>query len=189
MAKAAQPHVMRNPYLVGAKAYLRPLEEADAAGCYEWISDPDVRRTLGMRARPNTEAQAREYIRSIDFRSEQGFAIVTREGGVYVGNTSLHEIDYVDRRAMLGIVIGRKDFWDKGIGTEAVALLCRHAFETLNLHKVCLNCDATNERALKVYARLGFKVEGRRREQHFYEGRYLDDVIMGMLRGELEAPR
>ena len=50
-----------------------------------------------------------------------------------------------------------------------------------------MKCDATNERALKVYARLGFKVEGRRREQNFYEGRYLDEVIMGMLRGELEA--
>ena len=56
-------HVMRNAYLIGAKVYLRPLEEADAPECYQWISDPEVRRTLAIRARPNTEAATLEYIR------------------------------------------------------------------------------------------------------------------------------
>lgn len=177
---------MRNPYLIGEKVYLRALEEADAAGCYEWVSDPEVRRTAGPgRFRPNTAAATLAFIRAIDGRSEQGFAIVVREDGTYIGNCGLHEINYVDRRAVLGILIGRKDWWEKGCGTEAVRLLSAHAFETLNLHKLCLTVYATNERAIGVYKKVGFKVEARRREQIFVEGAYVDEIVMGLLRGEL----
>src|SRR6266566_1339115 len=105
-------------------------------------------------------------------------------GGVHVGNCGLHEIDPVDRHATLGIVIGRKDQWGQGLGTETVTLLCRHAFATLNLHKVCLSCYATNERGLRLYARAGFTVEGRRREQVFIDGRWVDEILLGFVRGD-----
>jgi diamine N-acetyltransferase len=178
---------MRNPYLVGSRVSLRPLEETDAAACHPWLNDPEVRRTLAVRARPHTEASSREWIRALDPTRDQVFAIETREGGVYVGNTGLHEIDWVDRRATLGIVIGRKESWGQGFGTDAVRCLCRHAFETLGLHKVCLSCYATNERGLRLYARVGFRTEGRRREQIFIEGRWVDEVILGLLCPELTA--
>jgi RimJ/RimL family protein N-acetyltransferase len=180
-----EPHVMRNAYLVGARLYLRPIEDADAPHCYEWISDPEVRRHLAMRAHPNTEERTRAFVKRVDFEHEQVFAIVVRADGAYIGNCGLHAIDYVDRRATLGIVIGRKDCWNKGYGTEATALLCRHAFETLNLHRIELHCDATNERGLRAYAKVGFKPEGRLRDHSFVEGRYVDQIVMGMLRGEL----
>jgi len=178
---------MRNAYVIGEKVYLRPIEEADAADCYTWMNDPEVRRTLARRGGPNTEAISREWIRSLDLRHEHVFAIVTREADLYIGNCGLHDINYVDGHATLGIVIGQKEQWGRGFGTEAVRLLCRHAFDDLNLHKVCLACYATNERGIRSYARIGFTVEGRRREQVFIEGRWLDDVLMGLLRDELRA--
>src|SRR5437867_11906815 len=70
---------MRNPYLVGTKIYLRPLEEDDAAVCHPWLNDPEVWRTLTVRGRPNTEARSREYIRALDQTPDQVLAIVTRE--------------------------------------------------------------------------------------------------------------
>ena len=179
---------MRNTYLVGTKIYLRPLEEDDAAVCHPWLNDPEAWRTLAVRGRPNTEARSREYIRALDPTRDQVFAIVTREDEQYVGNCGLHAIDAVDRHATLGIVIGRKECWGRGFGTEALRLLCRHAFETLNLHKVCLASYALNERALRMYARVGFQVEGRRREQVFIEGRWVDEVVLGLLAGELRPP-
>ena len=175
---------MRNPCLVGTKVYLRPLEEADAAECHVWLNDPDVRRTLAVRGVPHTEASSRAWIRSLDPRRDQVFAIVTNEGGLYVGNCGLHDIDPVDRHATLGIVIGRTDRWGQGFGAETVRLLCRHAFDDLNLHKVCLSCYATNERGLRLYARAGFTVEGRRREQVFIDGRWVDEILLGLVRGE-----
>ncbi len=175
---------MRNPYLIGEKVYLRPLEEADAAECHAWLNDPEVRRTLALRATPMTEARSREWIRSLDPRRDQVFGIVAREGGVYVGNCGLHDIDPVDGHATLGIVIGRKDRWGQGLAAETVGLLCRHAFATLNLHKVCLSCYASNERGLRLYARAGFTPEGRRREQVFLDGRWVDEIVLGLLRDE-----
>jgi RimJ/RimL family protein N-acetyltransferase len=178
---------MRNPYLIGEKVYLRPLEEADAVECHTWLNDPDVRRTLNARLGPFSEAMSREWIRKLDFRTIIGFAIVTRDGDAYIGNCDLRDVNPVDRNAGLGIVIGRKTEWGRGFGTEAVALLCRYAFDGLNLHKVHLSCYATNERGLRLYARLGFVEEGRRREQMFVEGRWVDEVLFGLLRGELRA--
>jgi RimJ/RimL family protein N-acetyltransferase len=179
---------MRNAFLIGTKVYLRPLEEADAAECHAWLNDPDVRRTLAARAGPYTEAMSREWIRALDFRTTMGFAIVTRDAGAYVGNCDLRDINLIDRNAGLGIVIGRKAEWGKGFGTEAVALLCRYAFDALNLHKVCLSCYATNERGFRLYARVGFVDEGRRREQVFVDGCWVDEVVLGLLRDEFRAP-
>jgi RimJ/RimL family protein N-acetyltransferase len=187
MAAKPAPHAMRNAYLIGAKVYLRPLEEADAARSTDWLNDPEVRRGLGQsRLTPQTEEGIRDRARKRDFASHPAFAIVKRADGDHIGDCSLR-LDGVDRRASLGIMVGRKDLWSKGFGTEAAALLCRHGFENLNLHKICLTVYANNERAIRVYAKLGFKPEGRLREQAFIEGRYVDEIVMGLLRGELEA--
>src|SRR2546428_11572084 len=95
---------MRNPYLVGAKVYLRPLEEDDAAVCHTWFNDPEVWRTPAGRGRPNTEARPRAYIRGLDPTREQGFAIMTREDGQDVGNAGPHASDPIHRHAPLRIV-------------------------------------------------------------------------------------
>lgn len=179
---------MRNPYLIGAGIYLRPIEEDDAALCYEWFSDPEVRRTLALRARPNTEAASRDFIRSLDPARDQIFAIVTRAGDEYIGNAGLSQIDPVNRHAELGIAIGSKPHWRHGYGTQTVALLCRHAFDTLNLNRVHLAAYALNERAIRVYERVGFRVEGRLRQHAYIEGQYYDQVTMGLLREELRDP-
>ena len=176
---------MENPFLVGTKVYLRPLVEADAVVCWHWVNDPNVRRTLALRDGPNTEDLTRAWIRSLDFRRAMEFAVVTRDDDRHVGNCGLTGVSHVDRHAMLGIVIGRKDHWGRGLGTEAVRLVCRYAFEGLNLHKVCLSCYAINDRGLRLYARVGFKVEGRRREQVFIDGSWVDELVLGLLRDEL----
>src|SRR2546428_12116577 len=176
---------MRKPCPVGPKVHPGRVEEDGAAGRPAWLNDPEVWRPLAVRGRPNTEARSREYICALDPTRDQVFAIVTREDEQYVGNCGLHAIASVDRRATLGIVIGRKECWGRGFGTEAVRLLCGHAFETLNLHKICLASYATNERGLRMYAGVGFRVEGRRREQVFIEGRWVDEVVLGLLAADL----
>jgi RimJ/RimL family protein N-acetyltransferase len=178
---------MRNPFLIGEKVYLRAIEEADAATCYEWISDPEVRRHLARRSIPNNEAQTRAFIAKVDWRSDQVFAIVSRADGLHVGNCGLHAISAVDRRATLGIVIGRQDAQNKGFGTEAVRLLCQHAFAGLNLHRVELSVYASNPRGQKVYERCGFRVEGRLRENAWVDGRWVDEIRMGLLESEMRG--
>jgi len=176
---------VRNAYLIGEKVYLRPLEESDVPGFYGFLADPDVRRTLVIRATVVTESSSREYVRGAAARRDQLFAIVTRDDDVHIGNAGIHDIDAVNQRAELGLVIGRKEVWGRGYGTEAARLVCRHGFATLNLHRISLSCYAINERGLALYRRVGFREEGRRREHVFIEGRWVDEVVMGLLRGEL----
>src|SRR5262249_39841857 len=127
---------MRNPYLIGEKVYLRAIEEADTEVCYPWVSDPEVRVHLACRARPNTAKDTLEWIRGADGRTRQMFAIVARAAGEYIGNCDLMHLNWTDRHAELGILIGRKDFWGKGYGREATRLLCDHGFKALNLHRI-----------------------------------------------------
>ncbi|HEY7357566.1 MAG TPA: GNAT family protein, partial [Ktedonobacterales bacterium] len=72
---------------------------------------------------------------------------------------------------------------------EAVRLLLDYAFRLRNLHKVWLRVVSTNERAIRAYRACGFVEEGRLREQTWGDGRYVDDVYMGILRTEWEQAR
>lgn len=179
---------MRNPFLIGERVYLRPIEEADAERCYPWISDPEVRLLIGQTAVPNTAKDSVEYIRGADGRRRQMFAMVTRQGDEHVGNCELMGIDLIHRRAEVGIVIGPPEHRGKGLGREAVRLLCDHAFGALNLHKVYLRVFESNERAIRSYRALGFREEGRLREHAFLGGRYVDVLFMGLLRAEWACP-
>ena len=65
-------------------------------------------------------------------------------------------------------------------------MLCRYAFDEMNLHKIRLDVYATNPGAEKTYKHVGFRREGVLREEAFRQGRYLDVIRMGLLRGELQ---
>lgn len=175
---------MRNAFLAGERVYLRAIEEADADVCYEWISDPEVRLRLGRGHRPNTVKTSRDFIAGVDWASRQMFAILTHPDEAYVGNIELFDIHPVHRTAEIGIVIGRAEHRGKGIGREAMRLLIGHAFRSLNLHKVYLRVHETNERGIKTYGALGFRQEGCARQQLFVDGRYIDELRMGLLASE-----
>ena len=71
-----------------------------------------------------------------------------------------------------------------GYGTEAARLMLRLAFERIGLHRVGLSVFAFNERAIRSYQKAGFRVEGRLREAIARDGRYWDEIQMGVLRDE-----
>lgn len=171
--------------LRGERVLLRPLGEGDLRRCVKWFSDPQVTRFLGRDpgiTLAEEERWFREYERK---RDEQIFAIEV--DGQHVGNVGLHRIDTRHRRADLGIVIGEADRWSRGYGTDALRAVLRYAFQGLALHKVSLDVLASNERAIRVYERLGFVREGVRREDVFKEGRFVDVVRMGILSREFDA--
>ena len=76
-----------------------------------------------------------------------------------------------------------------GVGSEAVQLALSYAFEYLSLHRVSLKVFAFNERALHVYKKCGFVVEGIERDAVFFDGRYESDVLMSILRHEFDDIR
>src|SRR5262249_43248535 len=125
------------PFLIGTQIYLRPLELADAPAVTPWFNDPEVNRNL-LRYQPLSVHGEEEFIRKVTAsETEVIVGVVAREGDRLVGVTGLHP-DFRCRNAMFGICLGDKAAWGRGYGTEATRLMVRHAFETLNLHRVWL---------------------------------------------------
>jgi RimJ/RimL family protein N-acetyltransferase len=177
---------MQTPFLVGSAIYLRPLEKEDARTIVPWFNDAEVTR-FTRRYRPLTLAEEEEYLRRLpDSATDVGLGIALRGDDRLVGLTALHDVDPRNRHAQLGLLIGDKDSWGKGYGTEATRLLVQYAFETLNLNRVWLHVYEHNARGLRVYEKVGFRVEGRLRQEAFRDGRYWDTVVMGLLREEWE---
>jgi len=181
---------MRTPFLVGRRIYLRPLDPADATEAYlGWLNDPEVTRYLETGAFPTTRPELERYCADLAGQRQQiMLAIVERQSDRHIGNVKLGPIDWIHRRGTLGILVGERDFWGKGAGSEATRLLVEHAFARLDLRRVDLGVHADHAAAIRVYERIGFKVEGRFREDLYHEGAYRDRLWMGLLRSEYVRP-
>jgi RimJ/RimL family protein N-acetyltransferase len=179
---------MKNPFLIGPKVYLRPLEREDAPLFIPWVNDTEVTRTLAVFYRPKNLQDELAFIDGVS-NDEHAvvFGIVVRETDKLIGSAGLHQIHFKDRYAEFGILIGEKSSWGKGYGTEVTALITGYGFETLNLHRVWLRVHEDNERGIKAYGKVGFKREGVLRQHKYREGRYLDVVVMGILREEWQT--
>ena len=101
-----------------------------------------------------------------------------------IGACSLGQLHGDTRSGRLGIWIGKPN-WGRGFGTDAVRVLCRFGFRELNLQRIGLGVYETNPRAIRAYRKVGFVEEGRRRRDHFIDGRYVDLILMGLLADEL----
>ncbi len=178
---------MNNPFLIGNRIYLRPLDESDVDRCLRWINDPEVLSTIGQRF-PKSRIREEEWL-ATQYKSEKHFsvAIVIKDGDRHIGNCGFNDIDYANRKAVFGILIGEKDEWDKGYGTEAARLLVDYGFNQLNLHRISLQVYSNNPRAIRAYEKAGFTREGTMRESYFRNGRYYDTLIMAILNAEWRA--
>ena len=107
--------------------------------------------------------------------------------GVHIGACVLMHPNHTAHTVELGIAIGDKEYWGKGYGREAVALLVDYAFRYRNYQRVWLWVHARNERGIRSYKAAGFVEEGRLRQHVYSNGAYDDAVYMGILRAEWEA--
>lgn len=167
-------------FLRGRRVYLRPFhKESDLVFFQRWINDPDVRQNLKTRS-PITMVGEEKYL---DHAGENGDVVLTicLSDGTPIGSTALHRINWIDRVATTGTWIA-KPYWKKGYGTEAKLLLLYHAFETLNLRKICSSAYANNKGSIKHNKNAGYRIEGRRQRQLFRRGRYHDEVLLSCFR-------
>lgn len=172
------------PYAVGEAVYLRPFDVADAENLTAWINDWRVAQNLQFRW-PMSVHQEEDFLASMyTSKTDMVVGICLKEDNRLIGGTGLHQIDPVNRRAVFGIFIGDPDEWGKGYGTDATRVMIAVAWDRLNLRRLELDVHAYNPAARRVYEKLGFQVEGVRREHTHFQGRYHDTYLMGLLRGE-----
>ncbi len=175
-------------FLEGEKIYLRPLTEEDALGHYPaWLNDHKVCSGNTHAVYPYSTEEAVNFIRQSRGRRDAiVLAIVEKERRRHIGNVSLQSINFIARSAELAILLGEKESWGKGIGTEASFLMIRHAFLNLNMHRVYFGTPASNRGMQKIGENLGMSKEGCCREAFYKNGKYEDIWEYGLLRSEFK---
>jgi RimJ/RimL family protein N-acetyltransferase len=176
--------------IFGNRVRLRAIERTDLPYFVSWLNDPEVRQFISIYL-PLSQVAEENWFEKVQKHpvEEQPLAIEVRSGDTWrlIGNLALFDINWRVRSAELGILIGDKTFWNQGYGSEALGVLLRHAFQTLNLNRVYLRVFADNQRAIRSYERTGFIHEGRQRSAEFRDGVYSDILMMSILCAEWQA--
>jgi len=107
-------------------------------------------------------------------------------GSTRVGYFRTSHWDRANRRVMIGCDI-HPEYRGRGIARAAYLPFLRHLFLDLNLNKVSLEVLENNDRARRLYEALGFVLEGRKRQEIWREGRYLDSALMSILSAEFSS--
>jgi RimJ/RimL family protein N-acetyltransferase len=173
------------PVLLSTNLKLRPASLSDVDCRFALGAEPDENlRLYGVQPESVplfTKERAERWVQSL---IDHPYAWIIESSGL-LGSVRLDRVNFTDRRASFAIGLLRSDCMGRGIGTEAARTVLKYAFSELKLHRVSLRVLAINERAIRSYQKCGFHIEGREREAAFLDGKWHDDLIMGLLEYEL----
>ncbi|MFW9988778.1 MAG: GNAT family N-acetyltransferase, partial [Candidatus Odinarchaeota archaeon] len=161
--------------LRGPRIKLGPIKREYIESFLKWFNDPEIIQYL-IRYRPITRMAEENWIENLREDNENiHFSIVIfheEKPEKLIGNCGLHNINWKDRIAEAGIVIGEKEYHNKGYGTEALNILLEYGFNTVNLNRIELIVYEYNIGAVKSYKKVGFIEEGRKRQFFWFNGKY-----------------
>lgn len=177
---------MRTVFLESDRLCLSPLSATNDLSAYaQWLNDQETTLYMGSGRFPTSVSALKKYIISYQ-ENPDGIllGIFTKKPRKHIGNITLHMIDWRNRYGEIGIIIGDKKARGKGYAVEAIRLVVEHAFNKLNLNKVCAGMIEGNEASRKAFLRVGFKEEGRLRDHFYVNGAYHDCYRLGILKKE-----
>jgi RimJ/RimL family protein N-acetyltransferase len=168
----------------GDKVRLVPLDRDKHLGnAIKWFNDAEVTEWLETGDWPLTRGAEEEFFSAAERagKSSVQFAVESLQGE-HVGFSGLRSIDWQSRVAVSGSVIGRKDMWNKGIGSDAMRVRNRYAFEVLGLRLLIATVIADNSPSLAMLAKAGYTEVGRVPKRYWKRGAYRDQVILALHR-------
>ena len=169
--------------IVGRTVVLRAVERSDLPQLQGWANDPEIQFNLGRWHFPLSLAALERWF--AEFRhdgTDQRFMIDTVEQGA-IGMTNLVDINWKDRNAFTGLLIGSTPLRRKGFGADSVRTMMRYAFEELRLERLDTTIIAHNAGSLGLYIeKCGWIEEGRKERAFFRRNRFHDNVILGITR-------
>jgi RimJ/RimL family protein N-acetyltransferase len=179
----------------GKNVDLIPVERGHLQHFARWLNDPEVTRFLNWYLPINADGEEKWFNNLSGNQGAVHFTIAAKvsrvpdgrgQTSIPIGNCTIR-IDWKNRVGNIGIMIGEKEHWGKGLGTEALQLLVDYGFGTMDMHRLELETFDFNERAYKSYTKVGFQEEGRRRQAHYIDGKRNDVVFMGLLQDDWRA--
>jgi len=171
------------PRLEGKGIYLEALSPGDVDEAYlGWLADPEVSRFLESRWSTFDLDSLRSWVeRTNDGKTNYLFGIFLAGEEMHIGNIKVGGLDANHRYADLGLLIGEKQFWGRGIGTEAIALATGFAFDQLQLNKLVAAVYEGNEGSLRAFLKNGYERAGVLRRHVRCDGGYRDLIVLEKL--------
>ncbi len=164
---------------------LRDYKPDDTEKIVEWIADTEITQWFTFADRSLSREDIEVFVsKQISNTSHKpifkNFVLFdTFElKKIYIGSVGLKNIDYKKNQAEVTIVISDKKYLGKGLGQEALQLICEYGFSQLSLEKIEIHCIAENVRAIRAYEKFGFSHEKRRQRAILKHGSYYDEIIM-----------
>lgn len=162
---------------------LRELEREDIPIINSWRSDKDLIDKLGAPFRYiNEEIDFKWYDNYISNRGNTIRCSILNDKDQIIGLVSLTNMDRFNQTAIFHIMIGDSSNRAKGVGYYATNEILKHAFLDVNLNRVELSVLESNQRALALYDKVGFRREGIKRKAVYKNGTFVDLVIMAILK-------
>jgi diamine N-acetyltransferase len=170
--------------LKGAHIYLRALEPSDLEFLYHLENDPGIWEISGTIT-PYSKHVLRQYLenaqRDIYDVKQLRLAICTNDDTL-VGLIDLFDFDPKNHRAGIGIVVCEPLERNKGVGSEAIALLTDFAFSSLDLRQIFANVGADNKASIHLFKKMGFQEVGIKKDWIFLNGSYKDEILFQKIR-------
>ena len=160
---------------------LEPFSEKHFSPEYVgWLNDPEVMRFSEQRHRKHTLESCKEYIDSFKGAVNYIWVILVNDVGIgHIGNISVH-VDTNNNIADISILIGKKQVWGQGFGSEAFIGICNYLVSKLKIRKVTAGTLSTNVAMFKVMQNAGMVEDGVRKRHYMCEGREVDIVHMAI---------
>ncbi len=170
----------------GERVGLGPIRRDLLTTYQRWMNDLQVTRTLGAPSRPMTAEREQQWADTALVSSDPTFTIYTLDDLRPIGNTSLFNFDNDSATCFFGILIGERDAWGKGYGTETTRLMLGYAFDVLGLQNVTLTAHADNHGGIRAYERAGFRAIGVRRNAIRVGRRRIDEILMDAVPDDIQ---
>ena len=161
---------------------IRQFEEKDIPAKVRWVNDPKNNTYLHYDL-PLQEDKTLRWFDSHKGEDTRYDAVIEADG-VPVGLIGLLDVDQKNKKAEYYILLGENSYKGKGIAKKASELLLDHAFNTLHLNRVYLYTEVENISAQRLFERVGFKEEGRVRQDLFSKERFVDRIMYGLLQND-----
>jgi Acetyltransferases, including N-acetylases of ribosomal proteins len=178
------------PTLETERLILRKLRLEDAKDVFEYASDPEVSKYVTWEPHRSIE----DSINLIKFTHEyyerkEGiiWGIVYKENNKVIGTCDISPVTK-HFRAEIAYALSR-DYWGKGIMTEAVKEVIRFGFERMNLNRIQAMCIPENIGSYRVMEKVGMKYEGLIREYMYIKGKFQDLKLYSILKREYQEQK
>lgn len=171
------------------KIELAILTREDVPEIWRLLTDPEVNRYLNARWRIHYLENEYEWYENLTKRSEseRAFSVCESNKGKLVGVAFLNEIDFKNRKCHIGYFLD-KEYWKKGLTTEAVRLLKYYCFNELNMRKLHTSTFEPNIGSKRVLEKNGFELIGKYKS-HVYVPSigFVDECIYEVFNDDLDS--